>query len=213
MDTTLSPPRRLVARHSVRLFPRSHSGRAAALRLSSRAGVLALFCAGFLLASLNLHAANVTWSSAGNVTAGGNGNWTGGSTWWNGTSGVAWTSGDNATFSAAGNTTVNSTITAGTLTFTNSSANMSIIDGAGSLTVNSGITATNSANTTALTYTISESSLVLGASQTWTVNNGGSVGTANLAVSSVISGSGFGITNAGNGTLTLTGNNTFSGSA
>ena len=36
MDTTLSPTRRLVARHSMRLFPRLHSGRAAALRLNSR---------------------------------------------------------------------------------------------------------------------------------------------------------------------------------
>ena len=124
---------------------------------------------------------------------------------------MSWTAGDNATFSAAGNTTVNSSVTAGTLTFSNGTSNISILDGAGSLTVNNGITATNTANTAARTYTISESSLILGANQTWTVNNGGSTGTANLAVSSAISGSGLGITKAGNGTLTLSGANTFSG--
>jgi len=121
---------------------------------AKRAGVLALFCAGFLLASLDLRAANVTWSSAGNVTAGGNGNWTGGNTWWTGSIGVAWTASDNATFSAAGNTTVNSNVTAGTLTINSSTATINILAGAGNLTVNTSVTATNSGNTTALTQTV-----------------------------------------------------------
>ena len=173
--------------------------------------VLATICLSVLLPALSASAADVTWSSTGSVTSGGDGNWTGNSTWWNGSSAVSWTDGDNATFSAAGNTTVNNDVTAGTLTFSNGTSNISILDGAGSLTVNNGITATNTANTAARTYTISESSLILGANQTWTVNNGGSTGTANLAVSSAISGSGLGITKAGNGTLTLSGANTFSG--
>jgi fibronectin-binding autotransporter adhesin len=163
-----------------------------------------------LLAAPGLHAANVTWSSAGTSTPGGDGNWTGGSTWWDGSSAVSWTASDNATFSAAGNTTVNSAVTVGRITFTSSTANISILGGAGDITLNSGITATNTANTAARTFTISES-VALGANQTWTVNNGGATGTANLAVSGIISGSNLGITQAGNGTLTLSGNNTYNG--
>ena len=169
--------------------------------------------AAFLLALQampDLHAANVTWSSAGTSTAGGDGNWTGGSTWWNGSSAVTWTASDNATFSAAGNTTVNSTVTVGKITFSSSTENISILGGAGSITLNAGgITATNTADTAARTFTISES-IALGATQTWTVTNGGSTGTANLTVSGVISG-GSNISKWGNGTLTLSGNNTFSG--
>ena len=178
---------------------------------SVRLPFVASLMLGFLLSLSAAWSADVTWSSAGSSTPGGTGNWTAGSTWWNGASAVSWTAGDNATFSAAGTTTVNSSVTAGTLTFSNGTSNISILDGAGSLTVNNGITATNTANTAARTYTISESSLILGANQTWTVNNGGSTGTANLAVSSAISGIGLGITKAGNGTLTLSGANTFNG--
>lgn len=155
------------------------------------------------------HSANVTWSSVGSATPGGDGNWNGGSTWWTGSANQTWTSGDNATFSAAGNTTVNSNATAGTLTFSSGTDSISLLAGAGNLTVNSGITATNSANTTALTNTIS-ANLTLGANQTWTVNNGGTVGTTSLVASGPIRGA-FGITKAGNGTLVLAGNNTFTG--
>lgn len=152
----------------------------------------------------------MTWSSAGNSTSGGTGNWSGGSTWWNGSSAVTWSAGDNATFSAAGNTTVNSTITVGSLTFTSSTANSSILAGAGTFTLNGGITVTNTGNTTAITNTIT-SNITLGANQTWTVNNGGSIGTANLTVSGIISGANRRLTKAGNGTLILSGLNTFSG--
>lgn len=176
-----------------------------------RSAFLATICLGVFLSALSASAADVTWSSTGSVTSGGDGNWTGNSTWWNGSSAVSWTDGDNATFSAAGNTTVNSNVIAGNLTFSSGTENILILNGAGNLTVNSGITATNTANSAALTFNIGESSLILGANQTWRVNNGGAVGTANLIVTSVISGSGFGITKAGNGTLTLSGNNTFNG--
>ena len=157
-----------------------------------------------------LHAANVTWSSAGTSTAGGDGNWTGGSTWWDGSSAVTWTASDNATFSAAGNTTVNSTVTVGKITFSSSTEDISILGGAGSISLNSGgITATNTADTAARTFTISESIALL-AGQIWNVTNGGSTGTANLTVSGVIS-VGNNINKQGNGTLTLSGDNTFSG--
>ena len=176
---------------------------------AKRAGVLALFCAGVLLASLDLRAANVTWSSAGNVTAGGNGNWTGGNTWWNGTSGVAWTASDNATFSAAGNTTVNSDVTVGTLTINSSTANISILAGAGNLTVNTSITALNSANTIALTQTVG-ANITTVSNLDLTSRNGGTVGTTNLSIGGIISGSANVIKN-GNGTLTLSGLNTYTG--
>jgi len=184
-------------------------------RLLTMKTLFTLFlCAGMAAALLFVppaQAANVTWSSAGNATAGGNGNWTIGNTWWTGAANQTWSSGDNATFSAAGNTTVNADVNANSLTFTNGTQNISILNGAGNLTVGGGgITAINSANTNALTYTISESSLILGANQTWTVNNGGTTGTANLAVSSVVSGA-FTLSKAGNGTLTLSGNNTYTG--
>ncbi len=168
-----------------------------------------LVCMITLFSAWKVDAANVTWSSAGTSSAGGNGNWTGGSTWWNGTSGVAWTTGDNATFSAAGNTTVNSNVTAGTLTISSSTANISILAGAGNLTVNTGITVTNSANTTALAHTMG-ANLVLGGTLALSVANGGSVGTSNLILSGNLSG-GNGITKSGNGTLTLSGVNTYTG--
>ena len=160
-----------------------------------------------------LHAANLTWSSTGTSTSGGDGNWTGGTTWWNGSTGVSWTDGDTAIFNAAGNTTVNSAVIVDRITFSNHTDDISIANGSGTITLNSGITATNPFQVGPRTFTISES-IALGASQTWEVNNAGSsgVGTANLLVSGNISGSSLGITKTGNGTLTLSGtNNTYSG--
>ena len=90
----------------------------------------------------------------------------------------------------------------------NRDANFSIANGAGSLTLGaSGITMTLS-NTTSRTHTISESNLILSASQTWSITN--NTGLAQLNVSSVISGS-FGITKTGSGTLNLSGANTYTG--
>ena len=154
-------------------------------------------------------AANLTWSSTGSATPGGDGNWSGGSTWWNNTSGVAWTSGDNATFSAAGNTTVNSAVTAGTLTINSSTANINILPGAGDLTLTGGITATNSANTTALVHTIG-TNIILGGNLSVSSIQGGTVGTTNLLLSGNLSGA-FGITKSGNSNLTLNGTNSYTG--
>ncbi|NDG72057.1 MAG: hypothetical protein EBY32_12295 [Proteobacteria bacterium] len=173
---------------------------------------VAIFWALILLAvfavSPRASAANLTWSNA-TVTPGGNGNWTGGNNWYNGTTTVSWANGDDGNFTAAGNTTVNSNVTAGNLTFTSSTANISILAGAGNLTVNSAINASNSANTTALTYTIG-SNIILGGTLTLSVANGGTVGTTNLLLSGNISGAN-GITKSGNGTLSLNGTNSFTG--
>ena len=154
-------------------------------------------------------AANLTWSSTGSATPGGDGNWTGSSTWWNNTSGVAWTSGDNATFSAAGNTTVNTAVTAGTLTINSSTANINILPGAGDLTLTGGITATNSANTTALVHRIG-ANIILGGNLTVSSSQGGTVGTTNLLLSGNLSGA-FGINKSGNSNLTLNGTNSYTG--
>ena len=186
------------------------SPRLSTSRLVSRIA-LAVTCLIALQATPTLLAADVTWSSTGTSTPGGDGDWTGGATWWNGSSAISWTDGDNAIFTALGNTTVNSSVTVNSIAFTNSTNNISILNGTGDITLNSGITARNSANTAARTFTISES-IALGASQTWGVTNGGATGTANLLVSGSISGSGYGITKTGNGTLTLSGtNNTYTG--
>lgn len=114
-----------------------------------------------------------------------------------------------ATFATAGSTATINTNASFTGITLNRDANFAIAEGAGSLTVgSSGITVILPL-TTGRTHTISESSLVLGASQIWSITN--NTGAARLDVSSVISGATFGITKTGTGRLTLTGANTFGG--
>lgn len=114
-----------------------------------------------------------------------------------------------ATFGTGGSTaTINTNASFTGITF-NRDAPFTIADGTGSLTVGSGGITVTLPNTTARTHIISESSLVLGANQTWSVTN--NTGAARLDVSSVISGATFGITKTGTGRLTLTGANTFGG--
>ena len=188
---------------STSVSPRSHPS-----RLVSRIALVAT-CLIALQATPTLRAADVTWSSTGTSTAGGDGNWSGGTTWWNGSSAVSWTAGDNAAFTAAGNTTVNSNVNVNRITFSNSADNISIVGGAGALALTSGITAINTADTTALTYTISES-INVAANQTWAVTNGGTTGTVNLVVSGALSGNST-ITKLGGGTLTLSASNSRAG--
>lgn len=119
--------------------------------------------------------------------------------------------GSTLTFGTGGSTaTINTNVNVAGLVF-NRDANFEIANGAGSLTIGSGGIGMTLPTTTGRTHTISESSLILGASQSWTVTN--NTGTAQLDVSSVIDdgASSFGITKAGTGLLVLSNANTFNG--
>jgi autotransporter-associated beta strand protein len=116
------------------------------------------------------------------------------------------------TFGTGGSTaTINTNVSVAGIVL-NRDANFEIANGAGSLTIGSGGIGMTLPNTTGRTHTISESSLILGASQSWTVTN--NTGTAQLNVSSAIDdgASSFGITKAGTGLLVLSNANTFNGS-
>ncbi|MFM2198979.1 MAG: hypothetical protein RLZZ505_2411 [Verrucomicrobiota bacterium] len=121
--------------------------------------------------------------------------------------------GSTLTFGTGGSTaTINSDVNVAGIVL-NRDANFEIANGAtGSLTIGSSGIGMSLPNTTGRTHTISENSLILGASQSWTVTNNGT-GAAQLNVSSVIDDgiSTFGITKAGNGTLILSGDNSFGG--
>jgi autotransporter-associated beta strand protein len=116
------------------------------------------------------------------------------------------------TFGTGGSTaTINTNVSVAGIVL-NRAANFEIANGSGSLTIGSGGIGMTLPTTTARTHTISESSLILGASQSWTVTN--NTGAAQLNVSSVIDdgASSFGITKAGTGLLVLSNANTFNGS-
>jgi autotransporter-associated beta strand protein len=118
--------------------------------------------------------------------------------------------GTSANQLGTGTITVTGSVDANSLTFAASSSSITL--SGGNITLGGttpSIAVTNSANTTAITHTIS-SNITLGANQTWTINSGGSVGTASLNVTNTISG-GFGITKAGNGTLILSSSNSYTG--
>lgn len=117
------------------------------------------------------------------------------------------------TFGTGGSTaTINTAVNVTGLVL-NRDANFTIANGAGSLTVGSGGITMTLPSTTGRTHTVSESNLNLGASQTWTVTN--NTGAARLEVSSVIDdgASTFALTKRGDGTLVLSGNNTFGSAA
>lgn len=115
----------------------------------------------------------------------------------------------SATFGTGGATATINTNASFTGIIFNRDAAFTIADGTGSLTVGSGGITVTLPTTTARTHTISESNLVLGANQTWSVTN--NTGGARLDVNSVISGATASITKIGNGTLALGGGNTFGG--
>jgi fibronectin-binding autotransporter adhesin len=120
--------------------------------------------------------------------------------------------GSTLTFGTGGTTaTINTNVNVAGIIL-NRDANFEIANGAGSLTIGSGGIGMTLPTTTGRTHTISESSLILGASQSWTVTN--NTGAAQLNVSSVIDdgASSFGITKAGSGLLVLSNANTFNGS-
>ena len=88
------------------------------------------------------------------------------------------------------------TASTGALTINPGSFNGTLTLGGSGITVQSGGPASTTIN----------ANVALGASQTWTAPSG-----STLAVNGNISGSGFGITSAGGGTLVLSGYNTFTG--
>jgi autotransporter-associated beta strand protein len=101
-----------------------------------------------------------------------------------------------------GTINVSGNVSANTITIRSSSSSLTLYGG--NISLQSGLSAINTANTTAITHTIS-SDITLNASQNWTVSNGGATGTANLDVSGDILGGIYGLGKAGNGTLTLSG--------
>jgi fibronectin-binding autotransporter adhesin len=176
-----------------------------------------------LLAAPSLHAATYYWDNNGSTSGFGDagGTWAAPTTnnstlgWTTDSAGTSVLSGttttttsDGLNFGTAANQlgtgtiTVSGNVSASTITIVGSSSNITL--SGGNITLNAGLTATNSANTTAITETIS-SNITLGGSQTWTVNNGGTVGTQNLAVSGNVLGGANGLTKSGNSTLTLSG--------
>ena len=172
-----------------------------------------------LLASPGLHAATYYWdsndSTAGFGTA--QGTWAAPTTnnatqgWTSPMSGTTNTStsdalnfGTSTNQLGTGTITVSGNVSANTITIVGSSSNITLSGGNITLGASSAITVTNSANTSAITETIS-SNITLGASPTWTINNGGTVGTAGLNVSGNVLGGANGLTKSGNGTLTLSG--------
>ena len=156
-----------------------------------------------------------TWnptSATVTVPPDGGGTWTtaSGNTWWDGTSNSIWTNSpvQNAQFGTPGTASgtsysviLGSAITAGTMTFANQ--NYTINAGGNSLTINNGIRALANATVNA--------PVVLGGANTWEVGYTTGTTVATLTVGGDISGSGFGITKQGPGTLALSGANSYSG--
>ena len=171
-------------------------------KFASRRLFLATFTT-FCLSVTPTAFAGTVWNAGGGATTNINtaANWGGVVNALNGTT--------TATFATAGSSATINTNASFTGVTLNRDANFAIADGTGSLTVGSGGITVTLPNTTARTHTISESSLVLGANQIWSVTN--NTGAARLDVSSVISGPAFGITKTGTGRLTLSGANTFGG--
>jgi autotransporter-associated beta strand protein len=172
-------------------------------------GLAASFAGLALLTSQSAQAATENWTGLTDGTWGTAGNWSGSaipdSTYdltIAGPGDVAGTALNINVAAAAAANSINFTNTAATTltnttsgsnqTLTLSSSGTAITTGTGAVTIGSS-TANQNVN------------VALGASQTWNVGSGG------LTATNVISGSGFGITKSGTGTLTLSGANTYSG--
>ena len=155
-------------------------------------------------------AASLTWNAGGGTS--GNGTYISLNTNWTGAPTPDLTSGaEIATFGSAGSTaTINTNVSLLGIVF-NRDSNFTISNGGGSLSLGSGgITMTLPA-TTARTHTISVNNLTLTANQTWSVINNTGNATLNIASSINNSAGAFGFAKTGNGTLTLSGNNSYDG--
>jgi autotransporter-associated beta strand protein len=167
--------------------------------------------------------AQLTWDSngTGSGQTNGAGAWLGPNLWWNGSANQNWVSGSNAIFggpnTAGGAVTLASPTSVGAMTFNTFTGTYTLDTSGNTLTINSGITM----NATSGAVSLSASSIILGAAQTWTnnssssltsssvVNNGGHLLTIDgtgisLIKAGIISGSG-GLTKNGPGLLEIGG--------
>lgn len=183
------------------LFPRR-------IFLRSKFVARGVFSIGIALGAFSsTRAASLSWDQTGSGGLGGTGTWdTTTINWWNGASDEAWsdTTGttDIATFAGTpGTVTLGTNLGALGLVF--NTTGYTIATGTNTLTLGSnGIDASGlSSGTTTIS-----GNLALGANQTWNVGSG-----ATLAASAIVSGTGFGITKSGAGTVTLQGANTYTG--
>ena len=189
-----------VAQHSLNVF--SHSPSQGNTSCKSRVWLrVAIMMAGFA----GTASAGTTWDGGGadtNINTAGN---------WDSDVLPTITGGTSTlTFGTGGSTATINTATSVLGIVFNRDANFAIANGAGSLTIGTGGINAASPTATSRTYTISESNLTLGGSQTWTVDNTNAA--TILEVSSVVAGAAAnGLTKAGAGTLTMSGASTFSG--
>ncbi len=169
-----------------------------------------------LSATATVYSATVSWSDTSSAAA----TWQTGTNW---SGGSAPATGDNATigtsFSAAKTINLNGNVSLNNLTLTNTTSAVSILGASAGQT----LTLTNSTNggtgsaiyyNNTVTNTIGGANLgiILGSNITY---DGGTLGSAftGLSISGIISdgGSGFSLTKTGNRSLSLSGNNSFSG--
>ena len=158
-----------------------------------------------VLTSLQIPAVDARWDAEGTDT------WVSTASNWTGDLLPPFDGTTNAIFGAAGNTaTINTPVSFRGLVF-NRDADFTLAAGAGALTLGAGGIAAALPGTASHSYTVAED-VTLAANQVWGVTNNGT-GIATLTVSGTVGdgASSFGITKSGNGSLVLSGNNSYDG--